>query len=57
MMIATDQPVPLRAALRYDLIRRAIKIDGCVSIADLKTDVAFLGCNGLAIKVVRPNAK
>jgi len=33
---AQDQPVALKAALRHDAIRRAIEINGQVSIADLK---------------------
>jgi DeoR family transcriptional regulator of aga operon len=31
-----DQPVAFKAALRHDTIRRAIEVDGRVSIADLK---------------------
>jgi DeoR family transcriptional regulator of aga operon len=34
-MVITDQPVALKAALRHDAIRRAIEVDGRVSIADL----------------------
>jgi DeoR family transcriptional regulator of aga operon len=36
MMPATDHPVALKAALRHDTIRRAIEVNGRVSIADLK---------------------
>lgn len=32
----SDQPVALKAALRHDTIRRAMEVDGRVSIADLK---------------------
>ncbi|MCW8984495.1 MAG: DeoR/GlpR family DNA-binding transcription regulator [Thermoanaerobaculales bacterium] len=35
-MQTTDQPVALKAALRHDTIRRAIEINGQVSIADLR---------------------
>jgi DeoR/GlpR family transcriptional regulator of sugar metabolism len=35
-MPTTDQPVALKAALRHDTIRRAIEVNGRVSIADLK---------------------
>ena len=35
-MLTTDQPVALKAALRHDTIRRAIELDGRVSIADLR---------------------
>lgn len=35
-MLETPQPVALKAALRHDAIRRAIEINGQVSIADLK---------------------
>ena len=35
-MITTDHPVALKAALRHDTIRRAIEINGQVSIADLR---------------------
>jgi DeoR family transcriptional regulator of aga operon len=35
-MLMSDQPVALKAALRHDTIRRAIEINGRVSIADLK---------------------
>ena len=35
-MPTLDQPVALKAALRHDTIRRAIEVDGRVSIADLK---------------------
>ena len=34
-MKITDQPVALKAALRHDTIRRAIEVNGRVSIADL----------------------
>jgi DeoR family transcriptional regulator of aga operon len=34
-MLTTDQPVALKAALRHDAIRRAIEINGRVSIAEL----------------------
>jgi DeoR family transcriptional regulator of aga operon len=36
MMLTTNHPVALKAALRHNTIRRAIEIDGRVSIADLK---------------------
>jgi DeoR/GlpR family transcriptional regulator of sugar metabolism len=32
----TGNPIALKAALRHDTIRRAIEVDGRVSIADLK---------------------
>ncbi len=35
-MQQTNQPVALKAALRHDVIRRALEVDGRVSIADLK---------------------
>ena len=35
-MPTLDQPVALKAALRHDTIRRAIEVDGRVSIADLR---------------------
>ena len=35
-MLTTDHPVALKAALRHDTIRRAIEINGRVSIADLR---------------------
>jgi len=35
-MLTTDHPVALKAALRHDTIRRAIEINGRVSIAGLK---------------------
>jgi DeoR family transcriptional regulator of aga operon len=35
-MPTMDQPVALKAALRHDTIRRAIEVDGRVSIAELK---------------------
>jgi DeoR family transcriptional regulator of aga operon len=35
-MLISDQPIALRAALRHDAIRRAIEIDGQVSISELK---------------------
>jgi len=35
-MLTTDHPVALKAALRHDTIRRAVEINGRVSIADLK---------------------
>ena len=35
-MQLSDQPVALKAALRHDTIRRALEVDGRVSIADLK---------------------
>ena len=35
-MQQTDQPVALKAALRHDVIRRTLEVDGRVSIADLK---------------------
>jgi DeoR family transcriptional regulator of aga operon len=35
-MLTTDHPVALKAALRHDTIRRAIEVNGRVSIADLK---------------------
>jgi DeoR family transcriptional regulator of aga operon len=35
-MLTTDHPVALKAALRHDTIRRAIEINGRVSITDLK---------------------
>jgi DeoR family transcriptional regulator of aga operon len=35
-VLTTDQPVALKAALRHDTIRRAIEINGSVSIADLR---------------------
>jgi DeoR family transcriptional regulator of aga operon len=34
-MVTTDEPVALKAALRHDMIRRAIEVNGRVSIADL----------------------
>ena len=34
--MVVHQPLALRAALRHDLIRRAIEVDGRVSIADLR---------------------
>jgi DeoR family transcriptional regulator of aga operon len=34
-MVIMDQPIALKAALRHDAIRRAIEVDGRVSIADL----------------------
>jgi DeoR family transcriptional regulator of aga operon len=34
-MPVADQPVALKAALRHDMIRRAIEIDGRISIAEL----------------------
>ena len=34
-MLTTDHPVALKAALRHDTIRRAIEVNGRVSIADL----------------------
>jgi DeoR family transcriptional regulator of aga operon len=34
-MLTTDQPVALKAALRHDMIRRAIEVNGRVSIAEL----------------------
>lgn len=36
MVLTSDHPVALKAALRHDAIRRAIEINGRVSIADLK---------------------
>jgi len=36
VVLETEHPVALRAALRHDTIRRAIEINGRVSIADLK---------------------
>jgi hypothetical protein len=52
----------LKTALRHDTIRRAIEVTGRVSSADLKDGddgsvLSNLKGNGLAIKVVRPNAK
>ena len=35
-MQTADQPVALKAALRHDTIRRAVEINGRVSIADLR---------------------
>ena len=35
-MLTTDHPVALKAALRHDTIRRAVEINGRVSIADLR---------------------
>ena len=35
-MLTTDHPVALKAAFRHDTIRRAIEVNGRVSIADLK---------------------
>ena len=35
-MLTTNQPVALKAALRHDAIRRAIEVNGRVSIAELK---------------------
>jgi DeoR family transcriptional regulator of aga operon len=35
-MPVADQPVALKAALRHDMIRRAIEIDGRISIAELR---------------------
>ena len=35
-MLTSDQPVALKAAFRHDTIRRAIEVNGRVSIADLK---------------------
>jgi len=35
-MLTTDQPVALKAALRHDTIRRAIEVNGRISISDLR---------------------
>jgi len=48
-MIAIDQPVPLRAALRHDTIRRAIEIDGRVSIAEAEIKQAMVRLAGKTV--------